>query len=99
MAWQHRTMIGGGSGFRRQYLHHRAFDDTYYCDMIVEYLKKFGSAKRAKFNRLLEGKLSDLLSPTQRRFKISNLLKRLQREGKIKVVGYGKAGVWRLAGQ
>lgn len=67
--------------------------------MIVEYLRKFGSAKRAKFNRLLEGKLSDLLSPSQKRSKINNLLARLQREGKIKVDGYGKAGVWTLAGQ
>lgn len=79
-----------------EYLHHRAFDDTYYCDLIVEYLKKFDSAKRPKFNRLLEGKLSDLLSPTQKRYKINHLLKRLQREGKIKVDGYGKAGVWTL---
>lgn len=82
-----------------EYLHHRAFDDAYFCDLIVEYLKKFGSAKRAKFNRLLEGKLSDLLSPSQRRYKINHLLKRLQREGKITVVGYGKAGVWRLAAE
>lgn len=73
--------------------------DTYYCDLIVEYLKKFGSAKRGKFNRLLDGKLSDLLSPSQKRFKIKNLLKRLQREGKIKVDGYGKAGVWTLTGE
>lgn len=82
-----------------EYLHHRAFDDAYFCDMIVEYLRKFGSAKRAKFNRLLEGKLSDLLTPVQKRSKINNLLARLQREGKIKVDGYGKAGVWKLAGQ
>ena len=79
-----------------EYLHHRAFDDGYYCDMIVEYLKRFGSAKRPKFNRLLEGKLSDLLSPTQKRSKIHNLLQRLQREGKIKVSGSTRAAVWKL---
>lgn len=79
-----------------EYLHHRAFDDTYYCDMIVEYLKKFGSAKRAKFNRLLEDKLSDLLNPRQKRHKIDNLLRRLQQERKIKVEGYGKGSVWKL---
>lgn len=82
-----------------EYLHHKAFDDAYYCDLIVEYLNKFDSAKRAKFNRLLEGKLSDLLSPIQKRHKINNLLKRLQREGKIKADGYGKAAVWMLAGE
>lgn len=79
-----------------EYLHHRGFDDAYYCDLIVEYLRKFGDAKRAKFNRLLEGKLSDLLTPDQRRHKINHLLKRLQRENRIKVQGYGKAGIWTL---
>lgn len=82
-----------------EYLHHRAFDDSYYCDLMVEYLRKFGSAKRAKFNRLLEPKLSDLLTPTQRRHKINHLLKRLQKDGVIKSSGYGKACVWTLAAQ
>ncbi len=79
-----------------EYLHHKAFDDAYYCDMIIEYLKKFGSAKRHKINRLLEGKLSDLLTPAQNQMKIHNLLQKLQREGKIKVVGSTKAAVWML---
>lgn len=91
--------IAAATETEAEYLHHRAFDDAYYCDLIVEYLKKFGTAKRAKFNRLLEDKLSDLLSPAQKRYKINHLLKRLQREGKIKVDGYGKAGVWKLAGE
>ena len=80
-----------------EYIHHRAFDDSYYCDLVIAYLKEFGSAKRAKFNRLLEGKLSDLLSPVQKRTKIHHLLKRLRREGKIKVSGNTRAGVWTLA--
>ena len=82
-----------------EYLHHRAFDDAYFCDLILEYLKKFASAKRPKFNRLLEGKLSDLLTPVQKRAKIKNLLQRLQREGKIKADGYGQACVWTLGSE
>jgi len=89
--------IAATTGTEPDYLHHKAFDDAYYCDLVVEYLRKFGSAKRAKFNRLLEGKLSDLLSPAQKRSKIHRILQKLQREGKIKVDGYGKTGVWRLA--
>jgi ATP-dependent DNA helicase RecG len=91
--------IAAATETEAEYLHHKAFDDAYYCDLIVEYLRKFGSAKRAKFNRLLEGKLSDLLSPTQKRMKIHNLLQRLLREGKIKVDGYSKAGVWSLVNE
>jgi len=89
--------VAAATDTEEDYIHHRAFDDAYYCDLILEYLRKFGSAKRAKFNRLLEAKLSDLLSPTQKRYKINRLLKRLQREGKITVEGYGRAGIWTLA--
>ncbi len=88
--------IAAATETEAEYLHHRAFDDAYFCDLIVEYLKKFGSAKRAKFNRLLEGKVSDLLSPKQKQIKIYHLLQKLQREGKIVVEGYGRAGVWKL---
>ena len=91
--------IAAATETEAEYLHHRAFDDAYYCDLILEYLQKFDTARRPKFNRLLEGKLSDLLTPVQKRAKIKNLLQRLHREGKITVEGYGKAGVWRLAGQ
>lgn len=89
--------IAAATETEAEYLHHRAFDDAYFCDLILEYLKTFGTAKRSKFNRLLEGKLSDLLTPTQKRKKIQNLLQRLQREGKITGTGYGKACVWKLA--
>lgn len=91
--------IAAATETEAEYLHHRAFDDAYYCDLVVEYLRKFNSAKRAKFNRLLDGKLSDLLTPAQKRSKINHLLARLQRDGKIKVDGYGKAGVWKLTGE
>ena len=89
--------IAAATGMEAEYMHHRGFDDTYYCDLIVDFLRTFGPAKRAQINRLLETKLSDLLSPQQRRMKIHNLLQRLQREGKIKPTG-GKtrAAVWSL---
>ena len=80
-----------------EYIHHRAFDDTYYCDLVIDYLKQFGSAKRAKINRLLETKLSDLLTPAQKRSKIDRLLKRLQSELKIRVDGNRRAAIWTLS--
>jgi ATP-dependent DNA helicase RecG len=88
--------VAAATDTEEQYIHHRAFDDAYYCDLILEYLRKFGSAKRSKFNRLLAEKLSDLLTPKQKHTKIHNLLQKLQRQGKITVDGYGRAGVWKL---
>lgn len=88
--------IAAATDSEAEYLHHRAFDDRYFCDLIVDYLKTFGSAKRPKFNRLLESKVSDLLTPAQKRGKIDRLLKRLQAEGRIRLSGYGKGGMWTL---
>jgi len=79
-----------------EYIRHRAFDDRYFCDLIVEYLKKFQEGRRADFERLLDGKLSDLLNEKQRSKKIHNLLQRLRRQGTIEPDGKTKSAVWRL---
>ena len=88
--------IAAATDSEAEYIRHRAFDDRYFCDLIVDYLKTFGSGKRPKFNRLLESKVSDLLTPAQKRGKIDRLLKRLQADGKIRLNGYGKGGMWTL---
>lgn len=88
--------IAAATDTEPEYLHHKAFDDQYYCDLILQYLRQFKSARRSKFNRLLEGKLSDLMTPAQKRNKIKNLLQRLQREEKIEVDGKTKAAIWRM---
>lgn len=88
--------IAAATETEAEYLHHKAFDDAYYCDLIVEYLRKFGEAKRAKFNRLLEDKFSDLLTVEQKQKKIQNLLQRLRREGRVKVEGFGPGSIWSL---
>ena len=79
------------------YLRHRAFEDDYYCKLILEYLAEFGSGKRADFERLLENKLSDALSLKQMERKIGNLLQSLRRQGKIETEGIKKAAVWKPA--
>jgi ATP-dependent DNA helicase RecG len=81
---------------RADYLRHRAFDDDYYCKLILDYLAEFGSGKRADFERLLEKKLSDALSLNQKERKIGNLLQLLRRQGKIEAEGIKKTAVWKL---
>jgi ATP-dependent DNA helicase RecG len=81
---------------KADYLRHRAFDDDYYCKLILDYLGEFGSGKRADFERLLENKLSDALSLEQKERKIGNLLQVLRRQGKIEADGIKKAAVWKL---
>ena len=88
--------VAATTGSEAEYILHRAFDDGYYCDLIVEFLRKFESGKRANFDRLLKAKLSDLLSEKQKAKKIENLLQRLRLQGAIVPQGKSPNTVWRL---
>ncbi len=79
------------------YIRHKAFDDRYFCDLILEYLKTFREGRRSDFERLLEGKFSDLLSAPQKQKKVHNLLQKLRRKGLISVEGRTQAGIWRMS--
>lgn len=66
------------------YIKNKAFDDQYYKDLIIEYLKQYGKARKKDFRNLLMEKLPDSLSEKQKEYKIGNLLASLKRQGKIK---------------
>jgi len=85
-----------GPDQRADYIKHRAFDDSYYCDLILGYLKEYPEASRRDLDILLREKLSSALSEKQKTNKISNLLKKLKDQGKITAVGKTKQAVWTL---
>ena len=66
-----------------QYIKNKAFDDQYYRDMIIDYLEKFGKAKRDDIRKLLWDKLPAVLTETQKERKILTLLTALKRTQKI----------------
>ena len=66
-----------------QYIRNRAFDDKYYQDMIVDYLKQFGTGQKKDFRRLLMDKFPDVLTEKQKERKILTLLSALKRQNKI----------------
>lgn len=88
--------IAAATDTEAEYIRHRAFDDRYFCDLILDYLKTFKEGNRDDFERLLAGKLSDLLNERQKARKINNLLQRLRREGKVATEGRTRAATWRL---
>ena len=61
----------------------KAFDDKYYKDMVLGYIRDYGSAKRADINKLLWDKLSDNLSENQKYNKVGNLLMALKKSRDI----------------
>jgi len=66
-----------------QYIKNKGFDDKYYKDMIVQYIKKYGKAKKRDIRSLIIDKLPESLSDKQKESKVSNLLTSLRIAGVI----------------
>ena len=67
-----------------QYIRNKSFDDQYYRDMIVGYIRQYGSAQKKDIKALLWDKLSDVLTEEQKNSKITTLLTSLRMKGIIK---------------
>ncbi|MBA4408296.1 MAG: putative DNA binding domain-containing protein [Bacteroidota bacterium] len=72
-----------------EYIRNKGFDDEYYKNMILEYLKKWNNASRKQIDNLLWEKLPDILDKKSKFNKITNLLQGLKKSGKI-VLGNSK---------
>lgn len=82
---------------KADYLRHRAFDDEFYCKLILDYLSQYGQGSRSDFERLIADKLSSALTEKQKEEKIKSLLRKLRKSGKIRAQGRGVTGTWELA--
>lgn len=83
---------------KAQYIKNRAFDKDYYKNLILEYLKKYGTASRKDIESLLSDKLPDFMDDKQKYYKISSIIKELsQKENKIvNTSGSTKFSNWKL---
>lgn len=70
-------------GLKTTYVKNRSFDDDYFMDMILEYLKKFKQASRHDIDLLIIDKLSEVLTDKQKKSKVGNILTKLRKQGKI----------------
>ncbi|MCX6579594.1 MAG: putative DNA binding domain-containing protein [Candidatus Aminicenantes bacterium] len=77
----------GDDRLKAQYIKHRGFDDEYYKNMILEYLRKYKEATRKDLETLLIAKLPEILNEQQKQIKLSNLLASLRKRGKIQNIG------------
>ena len=68
---------------KEQYIRNRGFDDKYYQDLIIGYLKEFGKAQKKDLLKLLWVKLSDVLDENQKENKVRNLIASMKAEGII----------------
>jgi len=89
--------IASVTGDKTRYIKNRAFDDTYYKQMIIAYIEKYGSANRKDIDELLMNKISEALDEKQKKKKINNLLYQMsKKERTIKNQGSFKKPEWVL---
>lgn len=88
--------VANAAQTKAAYIKTRAFDDGYYRELVLEFLRKFGHASRADIDDLLTEKLSDALDEEQKANKISNLITNLRRRGQIRNNGSKKVPSWVL---
>lgn len=81
---------------KAKYIRNIAFDNSHYKDLVLALIKKYGQATREEIDELLMEKLSDVLSPEQKRNKIRNLLHAMHKKDKtIEYFGSGAKSVWK----
>jgi ATP-dependent DNA helicase RecG len=91
------STVAAASGKKAAYIKTRAFDDQHYADMLVQYLREFGTASRKDVDDLLWDKLSNALDEAQKANKIGNLLSGLRRKGVIFNAGSKPVPAWKLS--
>lgn len=88
--------IAAATGAKAEYIRTRAQDDAHYARLITDYLTQFGGGSRKEIDALLDKYLAHALDPQQRRDKVSNLLSKMRREGKIRNAGTQQKPRWEL---
>lgn len=82
---------------KTDYIKNRAFNDEYYKDLIISYLKQYKKASRNDIDNLLLDKLSSALDYKQKRNKIRNLLYGMsKKDGIIQNEGTSRNPIWVL---
>ncbi len=79
---------------KAQYILNRGVDDSFLKELILEYLRQWGVAKRNKIEQALWPKLPERLSDKSKKIKIYHLLQSLKKTNKIR--SSIKKGFWEL---
>jgi len=67
---------------KASYIKNKAFDKSYYKNLVIEFIKKYKKASREDIDKLLMDKLSNVLNDSQKRNKIRNLLHEMSKKDK-----------------
>jgi len=87
------SKVAKQTGQKDDYMKLRGIDDDYCKKIIVDYLKRFGTGKRADFEAVILDKLSDTLDIDQKKNKVRNNLQTLRKDGIIENIG----NTWKMS--
>jgi len=87
------------TGQKATYSKNRAFDKSYYLDLIEKSIREHKSLERSDIDELLWKKLPDWMDDKQKKIKINNLLSELRKKNKIENKGTFKMPKWVLINQ
>ena len=90
--------VAKATGKMDQYIKNRSFDDRYFKDMILEFIRKNKQATKEEIDTLLLDKLPAVLDEQQQKNKVRNLMYALsKREQSIENKGTSRYPIWKLA--
>jgi ATP-dependent DNA helicase RecG len=84
------------TGQKAIYTKYRAFDKSYYLDLIEKVIREHGHVERTDVDELLWKKLPDWMDDKQKKIKINNLLAELRKKNKIRNDGSDAKPKWVL---
>jgi len=87
--------VAAVAGSESEWVKNRAFNRSYYKDLILAYLEKFGEAKRNILDNLVFDKLSDSMSTKEKSNYMRNLLQEMKKEKLIQAHGTTRWARWR----
>ena len=67
-----------------EYIKNKGFDDQYYKDLIISFIRQYSSASKKQIRNLLWDKLPDVLTDQQKESKVHNLMMAMRKKGTIK---------------
>ena len=89
--------VAAATDSKADYIKNKPFDREHYKKMIIALLRNFEGASREEINKLLFDKLSDVLSESQKKDYIKNLLQEMKRDNTITTVGKSRWARWVLS--
>lgn len=84
------------TGQKASYFKNKAFDKSYYLDLVEKAIGEHKSMLRSDIDDLLWNKLPEWMSEKQKKGKIGNLISEMRMNGKIHNLGIFNKPVWSL---